>query len=479
MQVIYGANGRPVGNNVGGPDYDLSFKPVQELGVSGLNRTGGYIYEEILPELRDEKGRRALRLMIDHDPIVGGILLMIESLARQVEFRVDPASQDNEDLQNADFIRGCLFDDMSMTFQDTLSEIITFIPWGWEYSEIVYKKRAGPTPGILQGQPLPESVFDDGKIGIRKIAPRAQETLYQWQFDDTGGVQAMVQLAPPVFRPVAIPIEKSLLFRTTARKGNPEGRSVLRNAYEPWFYKRNIQKIEAIGVERDLAGYPVAYVPSAYLGGNADQFQKSMVEALKKIITGIRRDSDEGAIMPMEYDKDGNPLFKLELMQSGGRREFATGDIIQRHDLRIAMSVMADFILLGSQSVGSFALASSKTNIFSIALGTFLDIICDVINRHLVKRLLALNGIPAAKRPKLMHGDIEDVPLEEIAAFITAMANAGAPFFPSPDGALENWALKRIGAPAVDPTQLDQVAQPVLPQNEAPQDANPGDEVVV
>ena len=58
-----------------------------------------------------------------------------------------------------------------------------------------------------------------------------------------------------------IPMSKALLFRTKSRKNNPEGRSILRNAYRSWYFKRRIQEIEGIGIERDLAGLPVMHGP--------------------------------------------------------------------------------------------------------------------------------------------------------------------------------------------------------------------------
>lgn len=58
-----------------------------------------------------------------------------------------------------------------------------------------------------------------------------------------------------------IPMSKAMLFRTESVKDNPEGRSILRNAYRSWYFKRRIQEIEAIGIERDLAGLPVIHAP--------------------------------------------------------------------------------------------------------------------------------------------------------------------------------------------------------------------------
>ena len=69
-------------------------------------------------------------------------------------------------------------------------------------------------------------------------------------------------MPPPSYNLYTIPIDKALLFRTKSRKDNPEGRSILRNAYRSWYFKRRIQEVEGIGIERDLAGLPVMYAPA-------------------------------------------------------------------------------------------------------------------------------------------------------------------------------------------------------------------------
>jgi hypothetical protein len=74
----------------------------------------------------------------------------------------------------------------------------------------------------------------------------------------------MVQIAPPYYQTRAVmPIEKLAAVPAPGQyKGNPEGQSMLRTAYRPWFFKKRLEEFEAIGVERDLAGLPVAKVPS-------------------------------------------------------------------------------------------------------------------------------------------------------------------------------------------------------------------------
>ena len=94
--------------------------------------------------------------------------------------------------------------------------------------------------------------------------------------------------------------------------------------------------------------------------------------ALENMVKSIRRDEMEGVVLPAGYE--------LELLSSGGTRQFDTNAIINRYDTRIAMTVLADFIFLGHSETGSWALSSDKTELFAMAIGAFLDMICETFN---------------------------------------------------------------------------------------------------
>lgn len=133
------------------------------------------------------------------------------------------------------------------------------------------------------------SKYADGLIGWRKLPIRAQETLYQWEYDDEDNLKGMTQMPPPSYNLYTIPIEKALLFRTKSRKDNPEGRSILRNAYRSWYFKRRIQEVEGIGIERDLAGLPVIYGPSDLDIWNPDDEQaQEILNGLQTQVRNIR-----------------------------------------------------------------------------------------------------------------------------------------------------------------------------------------------
>ena len=402
----------------------------KEIGRTGLRVYGGILYEEFLPELRGRRGVEVYHEMADNDDIVGAILFSIEMLVKQAAWNIEPSGTSAKDKEAAEFVRGCM-DDMSDTWIDTISEILSFLTYGWSLHEIVYKRRMGKTR-----DPRTKSKYTDGLIGWQKLPIRAQETLYSWDYENDNLV-SMTQQPPPSFELFTIPMEKALLFRTKSRKDNPEGRSILRNAYRSWYFKRRIQEIEGIGIERDLAGLPVITAPPDLDIWDADNPDTSRIRAsLETMVKNIRRDQAEGVVLPNGYE--------LTLLSSGGKRQFDTSGIIDRYDSRIAMTVLADFILLGHQQVGSFALSSDKTELFSMAIGAYLDIICETFNNKAIPALIDINGDyfkGITDYPKMTHGDIEDADIEKVGAFIKDMTGIG---ILTPDDGLEDY-VRRIG----------------------------------
>lgn len=408
----------------------------RELGVTGLSRDGGVVRDEYLRELQGDRWLAVVREM-GNDPIVGAILFAVEMLLRRVPMTVKPMDESQPAQDLAQFVEECI-GDMSADWADTLAEILTMLPYGWAYLELVYKRRGGDVDA-----PESRSRYSDGRIGWRKWAVRGQETRERWEFDDAGGVQGMWQRSDNGVA-VLIPIEKALLFRTTQRKSSPEGRSILRSAYRAWYFKRNVENIEGVGVERDLAGLPVAKVPASVLAGQGDN-ERAQLAAIKEIVTNIRRDEQEGVIWPLVRDENGNELYQLELLTTGGTRQFDTSAIIQRYEQRIAMSVLADMILLGHEAVGSYALSATKASMFKTALTAWLTSIAGVINAHAIPRLLRLNGMDVALAPQVAFGAVGDVDIDTVIAFVNQMAAAGMQFFPSPE--LENKLRGDVGLP--------------------------------
>jgi hypothetical protein len=441
-----------------------------ELGTSGLKRFGGRIYEEFLKELQGPPGIKVITEMSSNDPIVGAILFAIKMQLRSVTWRVEPASQNGEDVRAADHLDSCM-GDMSSTWADFVTEALSMAPYGWAYHELCYKRRSGPkppptTPILPDGgsdpqidqaalaaaddpdQTPPASKFSDGLIGWRKIPLRGQETLLRWEFDASGGIQGMHQLGPPDYRPRFVPIDKALLFRTESTKNNPEGRSALRTAYRPWFFKRRIEEHEAIGIERELAGYPVLQPPEGLDIWNANDPDMVALRAeAEAMVRGVRRDEMEGALLPFGWT--------FSLITSGGARAIDVGQTIDRKNREIALSVLADFILIGHEKVGSFALAATKKDMFGTACSAWMDALAEILNDYAIPRLFELNPFRVTELPTLAHGDVTDIPLDEIGGFVKDMTGVGVL---TPDDNLEAHIRQIARLPEkTEPTSADEM----------------------
>ena len=163
----------------------------QEYGRIGQRRFAGVFSEEFLRELQGKHGIEVYREMSENDDVCGAVIFVIETLIRQCTWTVAPGGDSAKDKESAEFVESCMAD-MQDTWTDTISEILSFLPFGWSYHEIVYKRRTGNSR-----DPRLNSKYTDGLIGWQKIPIRAQETLFRWEYDDLDNLKGMTQLPPP------------------------------------------------------------------------------------------------------------------------------------------------------------------------------------------------------------------------------------------------------------------------------------------
>ena len=396
------------------------------LGVAGDNTYNGQIRaDEFLPELRGKKAIRKYREMRDNDSTVGAVMYSVEQILRDVDLHVKPANDSEEAKREAEFVDSVLHD-MDHSLDDHISEALSFLSYGFGWFEVIYKRRVGPT----ERSDKKHSKYTDGRIGVRKIAARAPWTINKFDVDQkTGDVLGIEQSVGLMASKNYIPLNKSLYYRTTSINGDPSGRSILRNAYTSYEYLNNLQSIEAIAVERELAGIPVARIPAEYLSGDASSAQSGFVNNLQQILRDVKFNEQGYIILPSDTypDKDGAPsstrLVDIELMASNGKRNIDINPIVSRYQHDIARSVLSEFLLLGS-SGGSYALSKSKTDLFLRALESYIQAIVDVLNKQLVERLWQLNGLNYDLMPTVEAGDVAPHDLREVAAFLRNLNGA-------------------------------------------------------
>ena len=397
------------------------------LGVAGDNTYNGQIRaDEFLPELRGKKAIRKYREMRDNDSTIGAVMYATEQVLRDVDLKVMPANDSAEAKEEAEFVKSVL-DDMDHTLDDHIAESLSNLSYGFAWFEVIYKRRSGPT----ERSDKKRSKYTDGRMGVRKIAIRAPWTISRFDVDQqTGDVKGIYQDGSGYNNSNYIPTRKSLYYRTTTINGDPAGRSILRNAYTSYEYVNNLQSIEAIAVERELAGIPVARIPAEYLSGDATATQSGFVNNLQSILRDVKFNEQGYIILPSDTypDKDGAPtnqkLVDVELMSSSGSRNIDIDPIVRRYQHDIARSVLSEFLMLGGGNTGSYALSKSKTDLFLRALESYIQAIVDVLNKQLVERLWELNGLNYDLMPTIVAGDVAPHDLREIAAFLRNLNGA-------------------------------------------------------
>jgi len=408
-------------------------KSFGETGVaSGYDANFGIRYLDTLVELRGSTGMKNLRIMSDNDPTVGAILMGITMLTRGARWSFEPADASPAAAEAAAFMQSVM-DDMDITFEDFLDDAMTMLVYGFSLFEIVMKRRA------------------DGRIGLRKLGPRPQWTIDRFDVDDSGSRMLGAWQNSIYTGMVYLPADRLLHMKVKSAYADPAGKSILRNAYRSYRYVTNIQEYEAVAIERELNGLPVGRIPSEYLDPNADASKLAFVEKFKTILRDVKRNEQGYLLIPSDVyeDADGKVsnqrMVDFELLASKGTRDIDTNKSIVRHQQDMARSVLADFLMLGSNDRGSFAMSKSKTDIFVKSMRSILNSVAAPINRQLVPKIWEANSFDPALMPKIQYENLAPVDLDVLGGFIRSMALANANIFP--DLGIENALLNAAGLP--------------------------------
>jgi len=223
---------------------DLSRFKLSEIGYVGLNVSSGIAQEELKKELNFPNSMITYKQMSYHS-VIAAALALYEVMVTKVEWKIlPPDDASEEEIKRAKFITECMHD-MDHSWLEFMQEVISMKTYGFAVHEKVYRRR-------LKSK---GSKFDDGLIGWKKLAPRSQDTIDKFIFDEQGreliGVQQNLGRVRDYYnrfsnlsqQEINLPRSKFLLFRTGKNRGNPFGRSALRDCYFSWKFLTQIEEI--------------------------------------------------------------------------------------------------------------------------------------------------------------------------------------------------------------------------------------------
>lgn len=396
-----------------------------ESGYLGLNLFDGVSNEELSKELNFPNSVRTYKEMSYH-PAINSPLTLYQTLISKVSWRfIPPADATEEEIRQAQIIESMMHD-MEGTWREFVSDVMSAQIYGFSIHEKVYRRRTKSNG----------SRYDDGVIGWKKLPIRSQDTIEKFIFDSTGneviGVkQDISRVGSNVGRytarkdlTVVLPANKYLHFRFGKHRGDPFGKSALRDAYMPWRYLSIIEEIESHGVAKDLSGLPVLMIPPQYLSEDATPSQKAIRAYYEQSMRNLQMNQQSAMILPMAYDPDTRqPLFKLELLSLDGKKAMDTDKIKTYYKNLIFTVLFADVLTMGQTATGSFALGQVKNSLTGSYAESLLQNIVDVLNHDLIKQTYELNGWDTSRMGSF---DFEGLESDDLETYSKAAQRLGA-----------------------------------------------------
>lgn len=436
---------------------------LNELGYLGLKVVYKTIMEEADNRLRFPRIIREIDEM-KKDSMVAAALHLYHMMISKPDWKVvAPIGASAKTIERANFVQECMHD-MEHSWQDFISEVCSFVDYGFAINEIVFRRRLKENG----------SKYNDGLIGLRKLPPRSQSTITGWVFSDDGRELLYVEqslrnltnqsqfekLIEKNGTDIRIPRKKFLLFNTDPQHGNPEGTACLKASWVAWQYKKIVQDSEMLGISRDLQGVPLAKIPARFLSNDASPEDKAVGDYVKNLVRNMQNGQQAGVVLPSDSDPESRlPLFELQLLQSNGSKGYDTTEILKRYNAEILVTLYADLLQLGNTGSGSFALANSKTNIIGFAVEHRLREIKRVLDSHLMRAIFEANGWELDELPEFVYTDLDDVDLAEFSSAVQRIVAVGAI---EQDRAFFNMTRQKFGLKPFaedEPVHYDEVPQ--------------------
>lgn len=394
----------------------------KEVGFPGARAYQGRFNEEYLPELSGPRWFDVIDKMRKSDALVQAIELVMALPLRSAEWKVVPAGGEQstgKDQEAADFISQNLFEDMTSSWDDVLRQILLYNLYGFVLVEQIWV------------------VGDDGLIHWKDLKPRKPSTRWRWERNkDTGEYAGWYQYGYAVDKYVSnifIPAYKTMRFTCREEYGNFDGLSFLRSVYKHWWIRDSVYEKVNVGIERNLLGVPVGKYPA---NARPEQLQATQ-DALRLWTT------NKGSYLLLPEG------FEAEISHGDGTFFDALG-YINHHSNMMCSAILADFLTLGHDTVGSYNLSSDKSTMFLNSLNAISKHICDVVNES-IKQLCDWNFTGLTGYPKLTCSKITAVNIQQLTQSLYNANNAGM-LTSSVD--IEKWLRREMGLPAIPDEQL-------------------------
>lgn len=399
---------------------------IAEMGYTSPSPFTAWTREERVPELRDKLGIRKYYDMKRADGTVRGALRILKTPIQSAKWYVKPASDSPIDVNIAKFVEDNLFGyKLNVPWSRVIEDALSMCEYGYMPLEKVYDIDA------------------DGKMYLKKLAPRHPMDIKEWIYDANGGPDALVMEGTENngWEEITIPIEKLVVFVLEQEGGDMRGISVLRSAYKHYYYKDTLYKIDAIQKERHGIGVPIIKLPMGFTDDD-----RKLADDLGR---NLRTNEKAHITIPMNWEVafaklEGQPV---DCMAS-----------IKHHDTKIMSNVLTPFLDDSGAKPDSMDMFFKSTRYIA-------QTISDTFNRFVIKQLVDFNYM-RGKYPTLEARRIGE--WEDLRTWSFAMRNFVGAGMVTPDDDLETFTRQMADAPPMDKSTQRIVQQPQKPKPPEP-----------
>ena len=423
----------------------MQVTPFEERGAIGTPIVGGFIQDlgEYNPRLEGRAAIPVYEEMRRSDAQVHITLQAVKLPIRAGVPSLEPASDSAIDKQIAEEVQDNLLEGLeylgtagqyvSQSWDDVLQNALLMLDFGCAAHEEVY-------------------TIDGDRVRMKKLAARLPITFYRFLVEEDG--ETLIALQQYGYRGnsylnVDVPASKLGLFVHSKEGANYFGRSILRTAYEHWYVKQCMYKIDAIACERNGLGVPIVkHLPGSGRLSLEDR------ETAFRFATNLASGHSTGAYMPPGLDM---------VIQGVAGQVRSCRDSILHHNQQISKVTLAMVVDLGQSSTGNRALGGSMSDLFFMANQAVYDQVCRTISHTAVRRLVDYNydnvgstktksyrsgpGAKPSGYPLMRAPSVSYVSFETIAETLAKLGLATVDMI-HPDDELEAHLRRKMNLPA-------------------------------
>jgi len=303
-------------------------------GDSGTTRYSGYFDTDENILWKDDTRAATVDLMRKTDAAVSAALKALKApiLGTQWEvFTYDDSPQGEKirkDVEDQIF-------NMDRSWYDMIREALCFMEFGHYAFEKVW-------------------AIENGKVVLKNLAARIPQSIERWQIKNADGTysRGIVQyIETDEFdnNQIEIPLQKLFILTNDMEGDNMAGESILRAAYGNWKYKDMLARVSGIAADRFGVGIPLIKLPE----------ESGKPEKEKGNEMGEQMRASEGGYLTLPHGWDAKIL---EMKGSGVIN--AIESLMEFHNRMILTSMHVQFLGLGGENSGSYALSDDQSSFF-------------------------------------------------------------------------------------------------------------------